>query len=362
MVSKLRRALDELVALRFEGARIVEVVPFGTDEGSEDNTDKAFGYGKPIRITLVAKDGRREQVVMHAAASGDFGHERRSDRAGEMLLAFDSFGDIPSHVRPIDVGAVTDDGHFVSLRDADELYLLTSYAPGTLYADELRAIATRGEANDKDRAHAERLASYLAELHQPIRAASSLYTRAIRDLVGHGEGIFGIIDGYPADEPAAPPEKLQAIERACVDWRWRLKDRHARLARTHGDFHPFNVLFDGDTIALLDTSRGSMGDPADDLAAMAINYPFFALQHPGSWARGFQPLWQILWRRYLELRPDAELLEVVPPFLAWRLLVVANPRWYPQLDTHVRRKLIGFAESVLAADRFRPDDVEALLS
>jgi Phosphotransferase enzyme family len=101
-------------------------------------------------------------------------------------------------------------------------------------------------------------------------------------VIAGSEGIFGIIDGYPRDVPAAPPGRLQAIERHCLDWRWKLRSRRERLARTHGDFHPFNIVFDERSqIALLDASRGCEGDPADDVACLAINYLFFAFDAEG---------------------------------------------------------------------------------
>lgn len=359
---QLMRAIRDVVATGSPGAVVTSVRPFAVDEGSDDSTEKAFGYGEPLLITVEQPNGRSRRLVLHTAQPGDFGHDRRADRAAAMLLAFDTYGSIPRHVAALDVGALGEHGHFMSLRGVGELYLLTSFAEGHLYAEELRDVALRGACDARDRQHVETLARYLADLHVAVDAPPQAYTRAIRDLVGHGEGVFGIVDGYPPDEPAAPPERLAAIEQACLTWRWRLKGRGHRLRRTHGDFHPFNILFDDASgLSLLDTSRGSMGDPADDLAALAINYPFFALQHPGSWDRGYRPLWRALWRGYFEARRDDELLDVVAPFVAWRALVVANPRWYPKLDSGVRDRLLGFAERALATPRFDPDSVSTLV-
>ena len=137
----------------------------------------------------------------------------------------------------------------------------------------------------------------------------------MRDLVGHGEGIFGVMDGYPEAVPDAPPVRLQAIERRCVAYRWTLRAREGRLARIHGDFHPFNLVFshEGETLAL-DASRGCEGDAADDVVCLAINYLFFALEAEGSWSEGFCPLWRAFWAHYLvRTRDDDDDLLLVAP-------------------------------------------------
>jgi len=44
------------------------------------------------------------------------------------------------------------------LRDGGEFYLLTTFAPGTIYADDLRRIARTGAATDVDVARIDALA------------------------------------------------------------------------------------------------------------------------------------------------------------------------------------------------------------
>jgi hypothetical protein len=348
-------AICELVCRKFPGATVVECRRLGDDEALPDGaTGKQAGYGVPIKVTLRGADGRERAVVFHTARPNDFGHDRRADRAAEMLLAYDTYGTIPRHVKAIDVGVIARDGELRSIADATEVYLLTGWADGEVYADDLRRIAADG-ATPRDLGRLDALADYLATLHARHRGRLAVYTRAVRDLIGSGEGIFGMIDGYAADVPGAPPERLQAIEAACAAWRWRLRAREPRLARIHGDFHPFNIVFSGDAeLALLDASRGAMGDPADDLTALAINYLFFALDAPGAWQRGLGTLWHRLWTRYTRATNDHEVLDVAAPWLAWRALVVANPVWYPQLSTDGRDRLLGWIERVLAAERLDP--------
>jgi hypothetical protein len=95
---------------------------------------------------------------------------------------------------------------------------------------------------------------------------------------------------------------------------------------------------------------------------MAINYVFFALQTPEAWPRGFGVLWRRFWDHYLERTGDMEVLEVASPFLAWRGLVLANPRWYPVVAADARDALLGFVERALDAERFDLESAERLFS
>jgi hypothetical protein len=362
---KLWPAFEQLVARTLPGATLIDAAPFHVDEAEERDaaTTKGIGYGAPLRLRARDAQGGEQVLVFHTAKRDQFGHDRRADRASEMLLGFDRFESIPGHVRALDVGAISKSGtELISLAEAGEFYLLTSFAPGHLYADELRRIAGAGQISASDVLHAESLARWLVGLHREKYADPIRYQRSIRDLVGSGEGIFGMIDAYGAEVPAAPPERLREIERRALDWRWRLMPRSGRLSRTHGDFHPFNVVLDGDRHALLDASRGCMGDPADDVTCMAINYVFFAVEHPRAWRGALGELWHRFWQLYLEESGDGELLEVCAPFLAWRGLVVANPVWYPAVAPAARDRVLGLIERTLAAERFDPSFAEDLFA
>lgn len=358
-------ALAEVVARALPGATLLDVQPFAADQAEEEEaTVKAAGYGAPLKLHVRDVEGRERRLVFHTASPDVFGHDRRADRAAEMLLGYDTFGQIPAHVAALDVGAIHKDGKgLVSLGNAGEFYLLTSFGEGHVYADELRRIARRASIDDTDVAHTEQLARYLVELHSDKHEDDHRYIRALRDLVGGGEGVAGIVDGYPDDVPAAPRSRLESIERRCLDWRHRLRSRGQRLSLVHGDFHPFNVLFDeSSNLTLLDAARGCRGDPADDVTCMAINYVFFAVEAPSAWKGALGSLWHRFWSVYLDESGDRELCEVAAPYLAWRGLVVANPVWYPAVDADARDRVLGLIERTLDSDRFDPGFAEAVFT
>jgi hypothetical protein len=350
----IRRHFERL----YPDHQIVAIEPLAPDSGATAAaTKKAAGYGDPVRVRLVDGHGQRCELVWRTASANEFGHDRRSDRVAGIVQSYEDFAATPGHVAAIDLGFVGNDGTLRSVRDAGEPYLITSFAPGSIYASDLRRIAANRVVSELDLARVGELARYLAELHVPIADGAVRYRRAIRDLIGSGEGIYGIIDGYP---DGFAGERLRAIEEQCATWRLRLRDRHHRLARTHGDFHPFNIVFDDARLTMLDASRGGCGDPADDLTAMAVNFLLFAIDDPPAWPHGLGVLWRRWWADYLRLRDDPALLEVAPPFFAWRVLVVCNPRFYPNLSPAGRDKLLGFAEHVLAAHALDPVWAEEL--
>jgi len=355
LMATLPAGLRDLLAELIPGSEVVSAVALAPDSGASE-TLKAQGYGAPMRIVLREPGGRERSLVFHTATSNPFGHDRRADRAEQQLLAFDDFPLVPDHVGAIDVGAVMPGGRLASLREAGEFYFLSEWAPGSVYANDLRRVAAEGAVRESDLARAEALARWAARLHAEKIDDPARYRRAVRDLLGHGEGIFGMVDAYPPDVPAASPDRLRRIEERCLAWRWRLRGSEARLARIHGDFHPFNVVFpQGDaSFRALDASRGCAGDPADDVTAMAVNYVFFAAPRPETWDLGFSRLWWLFWSAYLEESGDQELLRVLPPWLAWRCLVVASPRFYPQLTAQARDRMLTLAERALDAELFDP--------
>jgi aminoglycoside phosphotransferase (APT) family kinase protein len=334
--------------------------PAPSAASSDPGDLKVYGYGRPVLVHYRV-DGIEQRAVLRTIAASPFGHERRADRAAGLLLSYDTFNDLPRHVRARDVGVLLPDGQLASLHEGGEFFLLTDYVEGALYADDLQRLRTTGRLTARDLRRAESLARYLAAIHTVKRAEPTLYRRAVRDLVGSGEGIFGLTDSYPSDFSLIDAAWLERVEQACVHWRWRLNAHPQRLAQIHGDFHPFNVLFgdDGD-FWLLDRSRGGWGEPADDVTCMAVNYLFFSLQHSGELASPFVQLWDVFWNTYLAQTGDRELLGLVAPFFAWRALVVASPAWYNVAEP-VRLALFRFIDNVLATPVFDPVQVNTYL-
>lgn len=333
------------------GATDIELEPIG----DTDPTLKAVGYGHPVRVRFRA-EGRGFDWVFRTMRPDRFGHDRRADRAEAMVMAFDDFPKLPAHVRPVDLGFVTPEKELASM-PRGEPFLVTEYAAGEPYASDLQRLADARAPEALDILRVEALADYLAALHQTPCGRLD-YIRSVRDVVGHGEGILGLVDSYPETDSVMWSARLAAWEQSAIRWRWALKAERRNAVRIHGDFHPFNVLFSGVAgLTVLDTSRGSCGDPADDLTALSINFPFFALRATGEFDGALRELWGRFWHRYVGQVDDPRLLRRVGLYFAWRTLVVISPVWYPEVREDARERLAFFAERLLDGATFDPDQL-----
>jgi hypothetical protein len=336
----------------------------GTDGDGKD--PKGFGYGVPFEVECVVNGAVRNLVMARTRVAKGFGHDYPADRAWQALYGHAAYNSFPAHVRSLDVGFARESGALVSAGDATEFFQLVEKAAGRLYWLDLDRLLT-APVRSLDLARARELGCFLARAHAVKRDEPTLYERRIRELVGHGECLMGILDSYPHPYAPLPPEVCEALEHDAVSWRWRLRGRAHRLARTHGDFHPWNLLFrDGTDFSALDRSRGEWGEPADDVSALGINYLFFGLRRGALEARRgvaepFLTLFNVFLGAYMTETGDRELLEVMPPFLAFRALVIGHPRWYPSLAPGTREAILRFARALMAGGPLVPEGVPELL-
>ncbi|HET7875373.1 MAG TPA: phosphotransferase [Methylomirabilota bacterium] len=344
---------------------VLAVRPLKGTGGEATDDPKGFGYGVPFEVECVIDGEPRTFIVSRSRPVQGFGHDYPADRAWQALYGHAAYNSFPRHVRSADVGFVREGGELVSAADAVEFFQLVEKADGELYwldLDRLLSLPLR----DLDTRRAAALARFLAEAHASKRDEPTLYARRIRELIGHGECLMGILDSYPHPYALLPSGDCEALERAMISWRWRLRGRHHRLSRVHGDFHPWNLLFrEGTDFAVLDRSRGEWGEPADDVSALGINYLFFGLRRSARDGRAgvaepFLGLFRTFLETYRESSGDAELLEVLPPFFAFRAVVIAHPRWYPTLSPMTRTALLRFAMAMAEPEPFNPDQVPGL--
>ncbi len=313
------------------------------------------GAGYLVRFTTSRGEGR---LIMKALFPSGFGHDHYSDRAKVLLLANDTYNRMQKHIKALDVVGESD-RHLMSLKGAREFYLFMEEAQGVSYFKDLDRILEQGYLTDVDRNRALMLAHFLADIHSNKYTGDDrkiLYRRRIRELIGHGECIMGVIDAYDSVEFTTDEELIEYAGK-CLSWWGKIRDRSERLCEVHGDFHPGNIRFQGDDFMVLDRSRGSWGEPADDVSCLGVNFIYYALKDRGGFGGPFGELFRLFLDHYLEVTRDHGLFEVIQPFFSFRTLVIANPRFYPDDPEEVRRGLLNFGHSVLEAQEFEVERI-----
>ena len=315
--------------------------------------------GSGFLVELSTHKGVTSYVVKSLIPKG-FGHDYPSDRAAVFFLDLDEFNTMPRHVKAVDVLAEMEDGSVRSIGGGKEYYLLMEKGEGKDYFHDLNGYSQKEQLENSDIKKIKAMTSYLAGIHGVKKDSKTLYWRKLRDSVGHGECLMGVLDMYP--EGILPYKEMSEIIKKSVDWNFRLKPMFGRLSQIHGDFHPGNIWFkDEADFILLDRSRGPWGEPADDVTALTVNYIFFSIKHHGMVKGAYLEGLNLFFEDYVKQSGDKEVYSVVQLFYAFRGAVVANPVFYPQLTDEKRKMIFRFIHNVLDSKKFEPEKVNEYL-
>ncbi len=328
--------------------------------GTFTDTIKKLGYGDTFLVKFRI-EGKNRSVIFSTMRKDKYGHQYLWDRANVLMFQYDAGQRLPGHAHPLDIGYFNAEGMARSVRDANIYFLLTEKVEGADYFLDLKRLKTE-TLTDLDIERAKALGEYLAEIHSEKKDDPELYTRKVRELLGHGECIMGIIDGYPGNYEFFSDAAFCDIEKRCVEWRWKLKQYTHRLCREHGDFHPWNIKFrEGINFSTFDRSRGEYGEAADDVSTLSINYLLYSLLKHGKLHDEYKILHDIFIETYLEKTKDQEIFKVIQPFYAFRCFVIASPEWYPNHPADIRKKLFNFTRNILATDTINIDEINKYL-
>ena len=189
------QAVTQYLASLYAGSvRLISMTMEGKQEANDDL--KAYGYGSPLFLEYEVA-GERKKAVLETMTPSSYGHDHYSDRAQAILWEHSTFNNLPRHVRSLDSGAFLDSGAIISTGKTREFFLLTEFVQGKGYFKDLDRVRETGIAEDKDITRTRSLSDYLVEIHTTKLDSPGLYARRIRELLGHGECIMGLVDNYP---------------------------------------------------------------------------------------------------------------------------------------------------------------------
>ena len=309
-------------------------------------------------------DSKKERLVLKTLeGSIGLGHDHFSDRAQVLMWANDTFNRLPKHVKAIDVAGISGN-KIISIGEAKEFFLLMEEAKGVDYSHDLKSMKNKSSLDDRDVTKIKQLTGYLAGIHSvKYKEPDSriLYWRKLRDTIGHGECLMGVLDNYPENVDFTTYSEMAEIEKKCIDWRAKLKPMYRRTCLIHGDFHQGNVWFSNNDFIVLDRSRGEYGDAADDVTAFTINYIFSSILNHGKLEGAYEEALRLFYENYLGLTGDYELNRVSALFYAFRGVVVANPQFYPNITKTQRRKVFNLVHGILDASEFKIDEINDYL-
>ena len=112
---------------------------FGAAPGSVRLTPLGRGsHGRGYRARFIRDGVGRNVIIKTLDKNIGLGHDYPADRASVFLLASESYGKFPSHVKALDVLSLQGDGALKSIAGGHEYYLIMEEGEGTNYFQDLR--------------------------------------------------------------------------------------------------------------------------------------------------------------------------------------------------------------------------------
>lgn len=314
------------------------------------------GYSLEFKIKK-----QNKKIILKSLFTENLGKDHFSDRAQSLLLAHDSYNFMEKHVKSHDVLALKEKGELLSLDKSKEFFILMEEAKGQDLFTDLQQIKQTKEISKETKQKIIQLSNYLVKLHAQKAPSKILYRRKIRDTIGCGESLIGVLDMYPDSEFENSKQQWEQIVKTSIGFWIKSRNLEHRTCEVHGDFHPGNLWFENQKLTILDRARGRFGEPADDIAAFTINFLFFAILTEGSFQGPYKELFDLFWNNYFKQTKDREMRKILAPYFAFRVAVVCNPIFYndeffssEEKAKAVRARMRKFAINILQDFEFNP--------
>jgi len=169
----------------------------------------------------------------------------------------------------------------------------------------------------------------------------------INEMIVDFDGAVNTIDMYRKDTRLQ--KEIAAYEPVLIKEANRLKQMNPSLVCVqHGDFHPWNIIFNDSKLRVIDRSRSIINHAVQDFACLAIN----AISKSYTTSSPQLSHWCDSLIDLLNLRLDQcphkpELLQAFPYFALARIPGLVSPVFYPEISLHTRKAHYSAAVNIL---------------
>lgn len=328
------RALSQVLG---QDASVIKIRPLSA------HAVKTGGLSETLRIEYVDGKGRPHSCFAKRHEASEMGETAIADQIHDSAWRLSGYGAYPGHTPSLGMTLFRGSRGVSSLSAApDSVISFEAPSPGTPYGDLLWNPDRQTDAEAV--ALARKVCTFMIQGHGPVHEnVRATYRRALRtSLVDSFLRTLETADDFWNARPGLRDE----LEHLMLSWRRRLIGMEHRLRSIHCDFHPWNLLVDGDRLAAIGRRVPGSGDPANDLAALAVNYLWLKFMHPAHAAR-YDALYRAYWNTYLEHTEDDEAKQVAPPYFAVRCAVLVSPVWYGATPPEIRERIARLLVQIL---------------
>jgi len=324
-----------------------------------------LGTGFSLKFKINNKDNT---LILKSLFTQNLGMDYYSDRAASLIDAHANYNSMEHHVKSEDVIAYNEDTSLTSIGKAREFYLVMEEAKGKSLFSDFDEIKKTNQLSEQTKNKIKIISDFLVKLHANKHTSTPLYRRKMRDTIGSGGSLMGLLDMHPEQAFSQfKKEWLEIVMRSINFWGLS-RNLSKRLCETHADYHPGNLWFDNEKFTILDRARGRYGEPADDITAFIVNPILYAVITSKKFTGPFKEIFDIFWNNYFRQTKDREMRKVIAPYLAFRVAVVTNPLFYndeslggKESANDVRKQLITLALNALKDKEFDPKKINEYL-
>src|SRR3989344_96702 len=279
--------------------------------------------------------------------SHDLGFELPERKVSSLLTGHEMAKRVNKSPLPIGITLINknNSGILPDLNEETEIYHIQELETnGKNYWDMIKEKENKKIIDKEDIEEINKVVDYISHVHsikhpsKDVERLKSVYNDSLRSILSHPELTFMLLHDFKEDHEFFPRSLQKEYIGLMYDLVHKYKDKYERLSALHGDFWGANFFFkvNKDTW-VIDYSRIPLGDPGEDIGLWFSQY----------WARYqmtnnnyFKELGELFLKTYEIKTGNKEIRKHISVVLGLMALINITPRFYPNLDPKIGKKII----------------------